>query len=520
MYLVTADEMREMDRRTIETFGLPGRVLMENAGRGATRFLTEQFADLPQMRVAVIAGRGNNGGDGYVIARYLAHKDISVAVYLLADPARVAGDAAANLALLAPLGIPIIQINDEKSFAGQRSRMRGEDLWIDAILGTGLKSEVKGFYRKIIDFINSLEKPVFAVDIPSGLNSDTGQPCGTCIRATATSTFAYAKTGHYIHPGAEYTGTLQVVDIGIPPHVAEEVAPKQYLLDVEQIKSGFRLRAADAHKGRTGHLLAVAGSPGKTGAAAMTAASAVRSGAGLVTLCVPAGVNAVLESQLMEAMTCPLPETAAGVLDESSFDRIMSLLADKRCLAVGPGLGQDPATKRLVLRLVGESPVPLVIDADGLNCLAGELEILKRCKAPVILTPHPGEMARLASATVKDIQADRIARAREFSCRHKVHLVLKGANTVIAHPDGSVYINTTGNSGMASGGMGDVLTGLIAGFVTQGFTPETACHAGVFLHGAAADTLSRQIGPVGFLASEVMDRVPAEMMQLIDGRQW
>ena len=519
MYLVTADEMREMDRRTIETFGLPGRVLMENAGRGATRFLTEQFADLQNLRVAVIAGRGNNGGDGYVIARYLSHKDISVAVYLMADPSRVTGDAAANLELLSPLGIPLIQIPDEKSFADQRNRMRGEDLWIDAILGTGLKSDVKGFYRKVIDFINSLEKPVFAVDIPSGLNSDTGQPCGTCIRASATATFAFAKTGHYIYPGAECTGSLQVVDIGIPPHVAADVGPKQYLLDVQQIKSGFKMRAADAHKGRAGHLLAIAGSPGKTGAAAMTAESAVRSGAGLVTLGIPTGVNAILESQLLEAMTCPLPETATGVLDESSFDQIISLLTDKRCLAIGPGLGQDPATKSLVLRLITESPVPVVVDADGLNSLAGEVETLKQCKAPVILTPHPGEMARLASSTVKDIQADRITCARDFSCDFKVHLVLKGANTVIAHPDGSVYINTTGNSGMASGGMGDVLTGLIAGFVTQGFTPETACHAGVFLHGAAADTLSKQSGPVGYLASEVMDRVPAEMMKLLNQGQ-
>jgi NAD(P)H-hydrate epimerase len=515
MYLVTADEMREMDHRAIESFGLPGRVLMENAGRGATRFLTEQFDNLNNMQVAVIAGRGNNGGDGYVIARYLSHKDVSVVVYLLSDPARVTGDAAANLKLLAPLGIPVIQIENEKSFADQRPRMRAADLWIDAILGTGLKSDVKGFYRKVIDFINSLEKPVFAVDIPSGLNSDTGQPCGTCIRASATATFGFAKTGHYIYPGAEYTGNLQVVDIGIPPHVTEEVAPKQHLLDVQQIKSGFKMRAADAHKGRTGHLLAIAGSPGKTGAAAMTAASAVRSGAGLVTLAVPTGINAILESQLLEAMTCPLPETATGVLDMSSLDQILSLLADKQCLALGPGLGQDPATKKLVLRLLTESPAPIVVDADGLNCLAGDVDTLNHCKAPVILTPHPGEMARLASATVKDIQADRITCAREFSCTYKVHLVLKGANTVITHPDGSVYINTTGNSGMASGGMGDVLTGLIAGFVTQGFTPESACHAGAYLHGAAADTLSKQTGPVGYIASEVMDRVPAEMKQLL-----
>jgi len=516
MYLVTADEMREMDRRTIETFGLPGRVLMENAGRGATRFLLEQFPDLKDLRVAVVAGRGNNGGDGYVIARYLAHKDISVAVYLLADPKRITGDAAANLELLLPLGIPVIQIEDKETFTDHRSRMRGEDLWIDAILGTGLKSDVKGLYKNVIDFINSLEKPVFAVDIPSGLNSDTGQSCGSCIRASATATFGFAKTGHFIYPGVECTGNLKVVDIGIPPHVAEALGPKQFLLGASRITNDLKVRAPDAHKGRTGHLLVVAGSPGKTGAAAMTAMSAVRSGAGLVTLGAPAGLNAILESQLLEAMTCRLPETPAGVLGESSYDRVMALLAGKRCLAIGPGLGQDPSTVKLVQRLLTDSPVPVVVDADGLNSLAGAVETLHRCKVPMILTPHPGEMARLVSKTVEEIQADRITCAREFSQTFKVHVVLKGANTVIAHPDGTVFINTSGNAGMASGGMGDVLTGLIAGFVTQGYSPETGCQAGVFLHGAAADTLAQRIGPFGYLASEVMDRVPAEIMKLVN----
>lgn len=515
MYLVTADEMREMDRRTIEDFGIPGRILMENAGRGATRFLLERFPDLKNRRVGVVAGRGNNGGDGYVIARYLSHRDINVTVYLLANASRVAGDAAANLDLLAPLGVPVIEMPDKKIFSSYRSEMSAKDLWIDAILGTGLKSDVKGLYKDVIDFINSLDKPVFAVDIPSGLNADTGQPCGTCIRACATATFGFAKTGHYIYPGAEDTGELQVVEIGIPPHVAEAVGPKQFVLTTPRIRTYIKPRPPDAHKGRTGHLLVIAGSPGKTGAAAMAAVSAVRSGTGLVTLGIPASLNPILESQVLETMTSPLPETKTGVLGKASFESIMKLLDGKRCLAIGPGLGSEPETAKLVQGLLTENKVPVVIDADGLNNLVGDTEILKHCQAPVILTPHPGEMARLAQTSVSSVQNDRIASARKFSVDHKVHVVLKGANTVIAHPDGTVFINTSGNSGMASGGMGDVLTGLIAGFVTQGYSPEAASHAGVFLHGAAADSMANDLGPFGYLASEVMDRIPGEIKKIL-----
>jgi len=519
MYLVTADEMREMDRMTIEDFGIPGQVLMENAGRGATRFLFEQFPELIHQNVGVIAGRGNNGGDGYVIARYLANKDISVTVYLLADRSRVGGDAAANLDLLGPLGVPVIEIPDAENFAAFKPTMRNKDLWIDAILGTGLTSDVKGFYKDVLDFINSLSKPVFAVDIPSGLNSDTGQPCGTCIRAFATATFAFAKTGYYIYPGARYTGRLKVVDIGIPQHIVEEIRPKQHLLTTARIGRYFKPRPPDAHKGRTGHLLVIAGSPGKTGAAAMTAMSAVRSGAGLVTLGIPASLNPILESQILEAMTVSLPETDSGALGISSAEAILELLGDKRCLAIGPGLGQAPETKHLTLRLLDESNVPVVIDADGLNNLSGKTEVLKHCQVPVILTPHPGEMARLAATTVGAVQNDRINCARKFADEFKVHVVLKGANTVVAHPDGSVFVNTTGNSGMASGGMGDVLTGLIAGFLTQGFSPEAASHAGVYLHGAAADALAENTGAVGYLASEVMDNIPAEIKKILQTKE-
>lgn len=515
MYLVTASEMQEMDRRTIGDLGITGMVLMENAGRGATRFLMEIFPDIGKKRVGVIAGRGNNGGDGYVMARYLKQKGVRVTVYLLADANRVQGDAAANLQLLKPLEVPLVEIPDEDSLNHFRSEMAGVDVWIDAILGTGLKSDVRGYFKTVIDFINGLNKPVFAVDVPSGLNSDTGQVCGACIRAGATATFAFAKTGHFTHPGPQYCGALNIIDIGIPAPIIDGVKPRQWLLTKKDIQNCITARRPDAHKGTTGHVLVVAGSPGKTGAAAMTSISALRSGAGLVTLGVAESLNPVLEPQVLEAMTVPLPETQPGILGETAFETLEKLMADKKCIAVGPGLGQADNTKKLVGKMVKAACKPLVIDADGLNSLTDQTRLFKSAGAPIILTPHPGEMARLTDSSVGAVQQDRIKCARDFAVNFNVHVVLKGAQTVIAVPDGRVFVNPTGNPGMASGGMGDVLTGVIAGLIAQGLSAVDACRAGVYLHGAAADTLAQSIGPYGYLAGEVMGAIPGEIKKIV-----
>ena len=516
MMLVTANEMQQMDRRTIEEFGMPGMVLMENAGRGATRFLLDCFPDIEKKKVGVLAGRGNNGGDGFVIARYLKQNGIAVHVYLLAEPKKVRGDAAANLAFLKPLDVPVVEIPDEASFTLIKSQMIGVDLWVDAILGTGLKSNVRGYFKTVINYINGLSKPVFAVDIPSGLNSDTGQPCGICIRAKATATFAFAKTGQMVHPGSEYTGDLKVIDIGIPPHIVAAVNPKHGLITKQLIRSYLTLRPVDAHKGSTGHLLVIAGSSGKTGAASMTSMSALRVGAGLVTLGIPKSLNAGIEGQILEAMTAPLPERRTGILGLSAWDQVKELESGKRCLAIGPGLGQDSDTREFVRQVIRSSEIPMVVDADGLNNLAGQLQILQDAKAPVILTPHPGEMARLLDTEVSQVQQNRITCSRDFADRYKAHIILKGARTIVAHPNGRVFINSTGNSGMASGGMGDVLTGIVAGLVTQGLSLETSCRTGVYLHGAAADSLAKTIGPYGYLAGEVMNAIPGEIKKLYD----
>jgi hydroxyethylthiazole kinase-like uncharacterized protein yjeF len=519
MILVTAAEMQEMDRRTIEAHGIPGLELMENAGRGATDALLDQFAGSIKTGVAIICGKGNNGGDGFVMARYLADRHIDVTVYLLAKAAQVKGDAAANLKRLAGLKIPLIEIPDEGSFSKIKSDLSRFDLLVDAILGTGLTSDVRGFFKTVIDFINDLNRngtPVFAVDMPSGLNSDTGQPCGTCIRAQGTATFALAKIGHYTYPGADYSGKLKIIDIGIPDAIVNAVGPKQYLLSAEQIRAAFPIRSADTHKGRNGHLLVIAGSTGKTGAAAMTAVSAMRAGAGLVTLGIAESLNPIVETQVLEVMTAPLAECEYGILADVAIDDIAKLVDGKNCLAIGPGIGQAPATRSLVKKILSRVEAPMIIDADGLNNIAGQTQLLKKSKAPVILTPHPGEMARLIETSPAAVQQNRLACARDFAANCGVHVVLKGAATVIAHPDGSAYINPTGNPGMASGGMGDVLTGVIAGLIAQGFAPKAATHAAVYLHGAAADTLARTVGPIGYLAGEVMNAIPGEIKKIIE----
>jgi NAD(P)H-hydrate epimerase len=517
MYILTADEMREMDRQTIETFGLPGRVLMENAGRGATRAIFQTWPDVYTKSVAVFAGKGNNGGDGFVIARYLAQHGVDVTVYLLAGRDRLKGNAADNFKHLETLGITVTEMPDELTFSRYKSQIACSGLVVDAVLGTGLESEVKGYYANVIDFMNNLKAPVFSVDIPSGLASDTGNPCGICIKADATATFAFAKLGHMLLPGADYTGKLFIVDIGIPPHIVKSAKPAHKLLTAELIKSLVPMRSSLAHKGQTGHVLVAAGSTGKTGAAVMAATAAMRAGAGLVTLAVPESINNVVETRALEVMTRPFAESEKGVLGKNSLEEILSMAKDKACLALGPGLTTAGTTRELVCGLIQNSPVPVVADADALNILASDPEVMHKRRSELILTPHPGEMSRLAKISTAEIQADRISAAKNFAEKNKIHLVLKGARTIIAHPDGSVFVNPTGNPGMASGGMGDVLTGMIAGFLAQGVSETHACHLGVYLHGAAGDMLAQSKGAFGYLAGELMDHLPETLNALISG---
>lgn len=509
MHLVTAPEMQQMDGETIASFGLPGRLLMENAGRGATAFFLETVcADVGSVTIGVMAGRGNNGGDGFVMARYLHQKGLNVKVFLLSDPERVAGDARINLDLLAPLGIEVIALPDQEAFEAATAPLAEPAVWIDALLGTGLNADVRGYFKAVIAFLNASAKPVFAVDIPSGLNADSGQIQGLCVKADATATFAFAKVGHCLHPGARLTGRLKVIDIGIPAHIAEKTGCRQHLLTPGGVGRLLRPRAPQAHKGSTGHLLVVAGRSGTTGAASMTTMAALRVGAGLATLGCPQSVQALVAQQTLEAMTIGLAETPLGGLAATALPQILDLAPGRKCIAAGPGMGTESDTGALLEGLVTQSPLPLVIDADGLNLLTGRIECLAKAKVPLVLTPHPGEMARLTGRTTADLLEDRVATARDFAVTHGVVLVLKGACSIVARPDGQIWINSSGNSGMASGGMGDVLTGVIAGLITQGYAPDAAARMGVYLHGAAGDALARSLGPQGYLASDLMARLP------------
>ena len=513
MYLVTAEEMQRMDRDTIHDFGIPGRVLMENAGRGATRVLASVFSDVSKRDVAVAAGRGNNGGDGFVIARYLAQQGVRVTVYLMADPAAVTGDAAANLALLAPLDVPVVALPDTAALDARRIAMQRHDLWVDALFGTGLNAEVRGRYRDMIALINDSGRPVFAVDIPSGINADTGQVCGIAVSAEATATFAFAKIGHCQYPGAAHCGRLEIIDIGIPPHIAAAVAPRQCQTTPAMVADALPQRTPDAHKGTTGHLLVIAGGPGKTGAAGMCVNAALRSGAGLVTAGVPAGILATMEALSVEGMAAPLPQTEDGLVDGRATTVVDRLMAGKRAIAVGPGLGTSEGPKAVVRHIVARSAVPVVVDADGLSVFIDGADLFAQRQAPLILTPHPGEMARLCGLTSAEVQADRMTVARRFAVDHDVIVVLKGARTLIAAPDGSVTVNPSGNPGMATGGMGDILTGMIAGLIVQGMHPINAAIAGVYLHGAAADHLSNTMGPVGYLATDILNAIAGRMSE-------
>lgn len=518
MLLVTANEMQEMDQTTIHSFGIPGLVLMENAGRGATKALLSKINAMDIKKIAVLAGRGNNGGDGFVMARYLLEKGYRVTAFLLAPKEAVKGDAQINLQLFEKLcdrssASSLVEIRTDAELKANRSRLLHHDLFIDAVLGTGLNADLRGLIRESVELMNSSGKPVFSVDIPSGLNADTGKPMGTAVKAFATATFAFAKAGHILYPGNLHTGELSIIDIGIPKFIAHEKNIQLSLIEQDEIAALFPPREFNSHKGSYGHLLVIAGSTGKTGAAALCTDAAMRCGTGLVTLGVPESLNPVLEGLVLEPMTHPLPENEPGFLSENCLADILSLLKGKQALALGPGLGTREGTAKLVQKLVEQSPVPLVLDADAVNCLADDPDILKRKTVPAILTPHPGEMARLCRVSTRDVQADRLGLARKFASEWDVILVLKGAQTVIALPDGKAFINPTGNPGMASGGMGDVLTGMVAGFLAQGFSPEAASLAGVYIHGLCADVLSKQKGAFGFLARDMAQIIPEIIFQ-------
>ena len=511
MKVVTAEQMQALDRRTIEEVGVPGIVLMENAGRGMVESMKRRYPGLEGLRVAIVCGRGNNGGDGFVIARCLLSLGVDVGLWLLGTKDRVRGDAAVNMRIYEKSGGPLSEVSGPDQLKRSFGEIAGYDLYVDGIFGTGLNSDVRGLELQAIRFLNSQASPVAAIDIPSGLNATTGEAMGEAVRADMTATFGLPKVGQVIYPGAELVGHLEVIDIGIPNFVVEEADIRASLVDASEIQATLEPRRSDSHKGNFGHLMVLAGSPGKTGAAALTCLGALRCGAGLVTLGVPSGLNPVLEVKLTEAMTMPLPETPGGALSIRAEGEIAEARKTMRCLAVGPGLSMDPETAELVRSIVSGTKGPIVVDADGLNALAGHLDRLEQAPGPIVLTPHPGEMGKLAGLSAAEVQKRRLPTATDFSQHYHVTLVLKGARTLVASPEGEVFIIPTGNPGMASGGMGDVLTGMIASFVAQGHDPTWAAVLGAYFHGLAGDRAAQTKGPVGIIAGDLLDPLPALM---------
>jgi hydroxyethylthiazole kinase-like uncharacterized protein yjeF len=513
MKIVSGEVMQEIDRRAIGEFGISGLTLMENAGQRCAEVIIAEFGTGPGLRAVVVAGKGNNGGDGYVIARHLHNQGWCVSIFVLASCGEITGDARGNLDLLQDS--TVLFCPEPGELARYQSVFRETHVIVDALFGTGLKSEVLGVHADAVTFINSAGKPIVAVDIPSGIDSGNGKVLGCAVRANITVTFALPKLGHLLYPGIDHTGRLHVVDIGIPQELLEGASVYEFL-DAEAVRPLLRKRDRTAHKGNFGHCLIVAGSTGKTGAAAMAANSAVRAGAGLVTLAIPGSLNHILEVKTTEAMTLPLPDEGRGYLTGPARAAIDSVLAGKDAVALGPGMSCFPGTVQLVRELAEEIPQPVVIDADGLNALVEDLNVLMRKRSlAVILTPHPGEMARLAGMTVDEVESDRIETARKFAAAYQVFLVLKGARTVIAAPDGRIALNGSGNPGMASGGMGDVLTGILAALLGQGYDTFTACKLGVYLHGSAADLVAAEKGEIGMAAGDVQERLPHAFRELM-----
>jgi hydroxyethylthiazole kinase-like uncharacterized protein yjeF len=518
MRVVTGVEMAGIDRVAIEDIGIPGVVLMENAGRGATEVMKQSFPNLARWRVVILAGGGNNGGDGFVIARHLWQQKVKVNVCCLKKPEDYRGDALINLEIVRRLGVPLEIITEADGAAALREKLASADLVVDAILGTGLSAPVQGFYREVIELINGLGRPVFAVDLPSGLDAGTGLPLGPCIQASVTATFGLAKVGQLVTPGCSFVGRLEVVDIGLPRNVTDMMEPPRIWLDSREMAPLVRPRTITGHKGSYGHVLMVGGSVGKTGAGAMAGLGAARAGAGLVTFAVPVSLHGLMEVKLTEVMTEPLPETAVHTVAEAALPRLQELLATKQALALGPGLSTQEETRQVVLQLVESSPCPVVVDADALNVLAGHLEVLSRARSPLILTPHPGEMGRLLGISAQEVQNRRVELSQFFSKKHGVTLLLKGARSLIASSKGRLAVNGTGNPGLASGGTGDVLTGLIAGFLAQGLAPFEAACLGAYSHGEAADRLAARYGDRGMLATDLLWEIPTVLKILADQR--
>jgi NAD(P)H-hydrate epimerase len=506
--------MRALDRRAVTDLHIPGATLMENAGRGAAAALVGLLPSLgaPRRgaRVAIVCGKGGNGGDGFVVARWLRRRGHRPVVLLAARPDDVIGDAGAKLAALRAAGLRPAVVEDAAAAA---RALAGAHVVVDALLGTGSRGAPTGLTAALVEAINGSGRPVVALDVPSGLPADGGAPAGPAVRAAATLTFAGLKRGLVEPPGLDVAGRVTVVPIGIAEaEVGRGVAT--WLVERADVAARFPPRPREAHKGTYGSLLIVGGSRGKTGAAALAARAAMRAGGGLVTTATAASQQPVVAGLVVESMTEPLAETAAGTVALAAGERVGELARARDAVALGPGLGLEGETQELARRLARDLDRPLVLDADALTAIAGRLDLVRGAPAPRCLTPHPAEMARLLGTSVAEVQRDRLAAARGLAADYGVHVALKGATTVVAAADGRAFLNPTGNPGLASGGTGDVLTGIAGAFLARGLPAADALVAAVYLHGLAGDLAAARVGEESLIATDVIEALPAAFAAL------
>lgn len=515
MKVVTSETMKAIDTHCIDALGIPGLKLMEAAGIGTSRVADAKLGGSRGKTVTVVCGKGNNGGDGFVIARDLRARGADARVFLVGHIDDVSGDARTNLEKLPRR--EIVETADGPAVASLVDSMRESDLVVDAVFGTGFEGAPRGLSGTVIGQMNACGRPVLAVDVPSGLNGTTGQAGGECVRAAWTCTMGLPKRGFYLHPGREYAGEIHVIEIGIPSSALEAVGAHENVLLPDEAAALLPARPEDAHKGVFGRVLVIAGSVGLTGAASLASMSALRSGAGLVTLGLPASLNDIVEAKLTEVMTRPLPETAERTISREALAETRDLAAGCDAVALGPGLSTNGETREFVRDLVREIDRPCVVDADGVNALDLGVLSARAGGAAMVLTPHPGEMSRLTGREVPEIVSNGADLAREVARETGATVLLKGAPTYVADPSGEIYVNPTGNAGLASGGSGDVLTGVIAALLGQGLGGTGAAALGAYVHGLAGDFAAGELGRTGMIAGDVLNALPRAFVKVETG---
>lgn len=514
MKILTSTQMRDIDRTAIEEIGIPGAVLMENAGQRIVQVLKSRFSDIAGERIVIAAGKGNNGGDGFVVARHLFNAGARPEVLLLAAREEVKGDAAVNLAVALKMGMPVTEIRDAAAWKKVRGALSRASIVIDALFGTGLVKPLDGLYAAAVEDINRSGACKVAVDIPSGLSADSFEMIGPSVKADLTVTLAAPKIAHIFPPAADSVGELVIASIGMPPSLLEKPGLKLELVEEPAVRPYFAKRKRDTHKGSYGHVLVFAGSLGKSGASALAGRAALRMGAGLVTVATAAGVLPSIARSMAELMTEPLAETPERTIAAAALPRALALLKGKNAVLVGPGLTTNPSTAEFVLGLLPKIKVPCVIDADGLNIVSSRPDVLDGLEAPAVLTPHPGEFARLVGRTNEEVVRYRLELAPEFAAKHDVIVVLKGYRTLIAAPDGRVFVNPTGNPGMATGGTGDVLGGMIASQIAQKNDLLGAVLSAVYAHGLAGDVAADRLGEKSLVAGDLIRYLPPALKEL------